>query len=44
MAEQTFGAKVKRTGMRILLILLLIVAGVFAYLYWGNIEKGNDGW
>jgi hypothetical protein len=40
-----FGTRVKRTGARILKItvisVVLIGLGIFAYLYWGEIENGT---
>ena len=45
MEHQDFGNRVKRTGARIMKIVLISVlvigAGVFAYAYWGQIEKGT---
>lgn len=45
MPEQDFGTRVKRTGGRILKIILisflLIGAGVFSFLYWGVFEEGT---
>jgi len=44
METQTFGAKVKRTGrkvLRILLITLIVILVIgFSFLYWGTYEDG----
>ena len=45
MTEQGFGATVKRTSVRIMkitvFVLLFVGIGIFAYLYFGEIERGT---